>query len=144
MAGHRLRDAIGTPEIVHGVTSADDYRARARGFLKGLGVPPEEWLRDGGERPAYVSGGCWVVRCSCGNAPSASPEWRLAVCLECGYEYTPVFPRDRERAESVLLERPLQHRHYFPAAAARHLGLAHGGETAAGLRRENRAHGITG
>ena len=140
---HKLRTAIGDPTIVHGVASADDYRAHARSFLKALGVPPGEWLRPGGERPAYVSGGCWVVRCGCGNAPSASHAWGLAICLECGAEYVPVFPKDRARAEAVLLRRPLEHRHYFPPGAARHLGLAHDGETAAGLHRENRAHGVS-
>lgn len=141
---HKLRDRIGDPTIVHGVDSADAYRAHARAFLKALGVPPAEWLRPGGERPAYVSGGCWVVRCPCGNAPSASHAWSLAICLECGAAYTPVFPRDRARAEATLLRRPLQHRHYFPQDAARHLGLHHDGETAVSLRRENRAHGVCG
>lgn len=142
MASHKLQAAIGDPMIVHGVATADEYRAHARAFLKALGVPRERWLRPAGERPAYVSGGCWVVRCDCGNAPSASFAWRLAICLECGAAYTPTFPRDRARAEVVLLRRPVEHRHYVPAAAARHLGLAHDGETAAGLLRENRARGL--
>jgi len=139
---HKLRTAIGEPTIVHGVSSADEYRTYARAFLKAVGVPPNEWLRPMGERPAYVSGGCWVVRCGCGNAPSASHAWSLAVCLECGAEYTPLFPADRKRAEAVLLLRPVQHRHYFPKAAAHHLGLAHDGETARGLHRENLANGV--
>lgn len=142
MASHRLRDAIGDPTIVHGVSSPDEYRAHARSFLKALGVPPHEWLRLGGERPAYVSGGSWVVRCDCGNAPSASHVWSLAICLECGYEFTPVFPKDRRRAEAALLRRPVEHRHYFPQDAARHLELAHDGETAGHLLRENRTNGV--
>jgi hypothetical protein len=143
MTTHRIRNKIGGPAEAHNVNSPEEYRAHARIFLKGLGVPPAEWLRPGGERPAYVSGGWWVVRCDCGNAPSASPEWGLAICLECGYEFAPVFPKDRAEAEAALLARPIDHRHFFPANAAKHLGLAHDGETARGLHRENKAHGAT-
>lgn len=141
MASHRLRTQIGGPEVAHGVTSPEQYREHARQFLARLGVPPAEWLRPAGTRPMYVSGGWSLVRCDCGNAPSASPEWKLAICLECGAEYAVSLPRDWDQAERALLARDADHRHFFPKAAAKHLGLAHDGETATGLHRENAKHG---
>jgi len=81
--------------------------------------------------PVRVSGGYWVVMCVCGNAPSAHPDWHLACCFECGaiYRYLDV-PIDRAEIESVLVRRPMAHRHWVV------------GETVADLARENAAHGV--
>lgn len=65
---------------------------------------------------AFVSQGRWVINCTCGNGPSASPEWELAVCLECGKVWQPVFPDRRELLETVLLSRErMANRNWEPA-----------------------------
>ena len=152
MIWHPLRGAIGGPELVHGVASAGEYRDHARRFLARVGVPPDRWLRPVLPRPAYVSGGCWLVKCDCGNAPSAHPgdgtdAWPepIAVCLECGALHRPVFPADRALAEAALLERPdPASRNYFPHKDLAALVGEDRAQTVAYLRRENRARGVGG
>jgi hypothetical protein len=144
---YQLRRVIGTPVQHHRVDSEAAYVSYAKKFLLRLGVPPQ-MVRESAERPhAYVSGGSWVVKCPCGNAPSAhpgdgTPAWPqpVAVCLECGAVYRPVFPADREEAEAALLARPdPATRHYFPhRSQAAWVGEAKG-QTAAYLRSENTA-----
>jgi hypothetical protein len=57
--------------------------------------------------PAWIAGGKWIVTCTCGNAPSVSPEWNIARCLECGaYYQNIVWPEDMAMIESLLLVRP--------------------------------------
>lgn len=123
-------DPIWSPPQVHGVLSADAYRNAALAF--GLQRSVFRQLRRRRERPeAFVSDGRWVIDCECGNGPSASPEWGLAICFECGSEYEPTFPREREQIETALVERPMRRtRNWRP------------GETAPSLVRENAEHGI--
>lgn len=144
---HKIRAAIGTAAEAHNLASAADYRELARVFVvrSGLGG-----LHERSERPpAYVSAGRWVVDCPCGNGPAAHPGgaegWPdpVAVCLECGAVYRPVFPRDREAGEAALLAREHPHqRHWFPhASVAARRGLARA-ETVRGLLAENKARGV--
>lgn len=81
---------------------------------------------------ALISGGKWLVRCVCGNAPSVAPEWRLALCFECGAVYEDlVLPDAQPDITAALLERPSpSQRHWTP------------GETADDLRAENRRNGV--
>ncbi len=109
------------PLVAHGARTAEEYRAKQAAHLRQLrsGYP----LSGFGEPhavsepiPAIVSGGRWVVMCPCGNAPSASPEWALACCFECGAVYEAVtFPADREAVEAALGRLPVgQPRHWAP------------------------------
>lgn len=128
-----LSKVVGGPEQAHGVRSEAEYRLRAKSFLLRHGLQPI--LVERTERPeAYVSDSRWVIDCDCGNGPSASPEWGIAICLECGAVYRPTFPEDLGDVEAALLARPSpRNRHWHPER-----------ETAADLRHENRAHGIGG
>jgi hypothetical protein len=125
-----LQNVIGGPVQAHGVHSAEEYRARALAAVRAHGVPG---LTEQSEQSvAYVSDGRWVVDCACGNSPSASHEWGLAICMECGAVYEPTFPAARPAIEDTLLARarPSQ-RHFFPQR----------GETLQSLKAENRQHG---
>lgn len=147
---YHLRHVIAKPIHQHGVDSEEAYLLYARRFLLRHGLRPS-MVREVTERPpAYVSGGCWVVKCGCGNAPSAhpggEPGWPrpIAVCLDCGAVYRPVFPKDGATAEELLLERPDPgSRHFFPhkdCAAWVGEGKA---QTCAYLRAENAKEAAT-
>lgn len=126
-----------TPLHVHGVRTPEEYRALQRSAIaNGKTARPglnwkEPWPSDRG-RSAFVSGGKWIVICDCGNGPSADPEWRLALCLECGAVYEDVaLPDDRAEIERLLLERAqVSNRHW------------HRAETVSDLARDNAAHGV--
>jgi len=128
-----LTRCIGGPQQAHGVRSEAEYRRTAKAFLLRHGVKPMLVERD--DRPtAYISDGRWVIDCDCGNGPSGSPDWGIAICYECGSVYRPLFPVDLTDVEMVLLARPrASNRHYHPDR-----------ESIADLRRENRAHGLGG
>jgi hypothetical protein len=138
----RLRNVIGGPREAHGVDSPDSYARRAKAFLIKHGL--STGLQDRPQTPsAYVSDGRWVVDCDCGNAPSASHEWGLAICFECGSVYRPHFPADRGEIEAELLKRPVANRHFFGdtwVAFRRRRSV----DTLDTLRAENVAHGIGG
>lgn len=144
---HHLRHAIAKPPEQHGVGSEAAYLAHARAFLLRLGIPPGRMRAVPGPSRAYVSGGAWVVKCGCGNAPSAhpggAPGWPrpIAVCLECGAVHEAVvFPADWAAAEAVLLERPdPATRHYFPHRELAAWVGEDKAQTVAHLRRENAA-----
>lgn len=127
------------------MASGDEYLTRAKQSLLARGVPP--LLREHPDRPAaYISDGRWVVDCPnfpCRNGPSASPEWGIAVCFECGAVITPVFPDDLAAAEDVLLARidPLA-RHFFPDERIAHRKGLVRAETVKDLEKENRAAGL--
>lgn len=100
------------PLHAHGVKTAKDYLLKQAAHIRDLqnARPDGPW---GAPHPvtapvdALVSGGRWVVVCPCGNAPSASPDWQLACCFECGAIYHPTFPVEREALEALLLARPV-------------------------------------
>lgn len=124
------------------VKTESDYRekqreAMRRGRLKYPNLDwPDPWRYEGGSLPSvYLSGGMWQIHCAtvgCGNRPSASPLWRLALCFECGAIYEGlVFPPNVRGIERALLARPIPaNRNWLPH------------ETVDDLQRENRAHGI--
>lgn len=120
-------DTLGTPEHAHQVQDADAYRAlalsagRATGAFSGLQERGHEIVE------AFVNRGRWLMRCTCGNAPSAHPAWRLAICLECGSVWYPFFPNQDmvTEVERLLLTRPIDNRNWHPQ------------ETLAALRIEN-------
>jgi len=139
---HQLRDRIGNPEIAHRVYSPAEYVARAKVVIVGLGGRPDMVRESGLTLPAFVSDGRWVVQCACGNGPSAHPDWRIAVCFECGAIHQVGMPTDWRAGEAALLARQHPHqRHWFPTdEVARRHGLERR-ETVSTLRRETRAHG---
>lgn len=129
--------SIYTPLHVHGARSEAEYRQQQRDHLMrlqtarpalGFGDP---WLVEA-PAEALVSGGKWIVRCACGNGPSASPAWQLALCFECGAVFEGVtFPEDAADVELALLARPqLRNRHWAAP------------ETVADLIAENVQHGV--
>lgn len=144
----QVTNRIGNPETAHAVESEAEYLQFARGFLLRMGMLPKAMYESDVRPPAYVSGGWWVCKCPCGNAPSAHPPdgtdaWPepVAVCLECGIVYRPLFPEDWREAEAVLLERPVANRHYFPhAETAAWVGSP--AQSVASLQAENRARGV--
>jgi hypothetical protein len=86
------------------------------------------WLAPDGAI-AWAAGGKWIVTCSCGDCPMASPRWNEARCFSCGAIYRGiVWPTDRAAIESALARRPAAFRAWLP------------GETADDLRVENAAH----
>ena len=107
---------IGGPPEAHNAGTEAMYRLKQREQLRQLKAampfrpwPDEPWLVVGNPRTAEINAGRWVVRCDCGNAPSASPEWQLALCWDCAAIYEGVlFPEVNERMkiEAALLARP--------------------------------------
>lgn len=94
------------------VNTEADYRARQAEALAALAraYPNLPWqgARVVAELPsAFVSGGRWLVECSCGNCPALAPEWGgLALCYECGAVYEGVAqPVDAEEIERLLVAR---------------------------------------
>lgn len=124
------------PLHAHGVRTAEDYRAKQAAHIADLMTarPNGPWGAPhavAAPVDGYVNGGRWLVRCPCGNTPSASPEWGVACCFECGAVYTVAFPDDRDAIESILVKRPVMRtRNWIP------------GETVADLDAENVAHGV--
>jgi len=124
------------PRDVPGITvrTPDEYRGRQRALLRQnpAAHSKEPWLAIATVQ-AYVGAGAWRVRCTCGEAPPADPDWRLACCSGCGAIYEGVHfpPADTLAAiEAVLVLRPNQAtRNWRP------------GETLEDLRAENLAHG---
>ncbi len=140
----RLENEIGRPQHVHRVNSEQEYRAAASRFLDLNGQPAVLRERNAEQQPAaYISDGRWVCDCDCGNCPSASPEWGIAICFECGSVWRPIIPREAEAAELVLLERPNpRNRHYLPAERpAVRKGLMRA-ETLDDIKNENVSHGL--
>ncbi len=138
-----LQHRIGRPREAHGVNSPEEYMQRAKEFLLRHGQRPTLRERQGPQPTAYVSDGRWVCDCDCGNGPSVDPEWRLAVCFECGSVWRPVIPARYREAEQLLLARPdVRNRHWFPdRKAAARAGLTRP-ETLEDLRRDNQLMGI--
>lgn len=137
----RIQNKIGTPREAHLVSSPEQYEEWARAVMVTRRQIPE--IVPGLGLHAYVSGGWWLVRCPCGNCPHADPDWRIAICPECGSKHEAVFPRNRDAVEAALLERP-HHRtrsYFWHKSHPLHL-VGHKPETVARLQRENRDHGI--
>lgn len=79
---------------------------------------------------ARVDDGRWLADCSlCPGAELVEPGERM-LCGSCGAVSTVKWPSEADTIESVLVERPVTNRFWFP------------GETVADLRRENIEHGL--
>ncbi len=130
---------IARPLHVHGVSSDAEYAALQRSRMMQLQAARpssrtvEPW--DSTDvAPARITGGKWVVDCACGNAPSASPEWNVARCLECGAVFRNIeWPADALAIERVLLLRK---------SSTNRSWRSH--ESVEDLRRENLERGIRG
>ena len=125
------------PLYVHGARTECEYAdLQARAIAVGRAVRPalnwrDPWVVDSPQQ-AFVSGGKWLVRCSCRNAPSASIEWSIARCFECGAVYTNIeWPDNAIEIERVLCLRPHPSNRAWIA-----------GETVDDLKDENVAHKI--
>lgn len=102
---------IARPVHILGVRTSEAYlaaqalqvdRLTAVRTLPGVSVPYDQ--PDGAV--AWIGGGKWLVTCVCDNAPSASPEWDLALCYECGAKYHGiVFPSNAADIEKALCVR---------------------------------------
>ena len=104
---------IGGPKEAHGVKTAEDYRTKQAEHIAACrqALPDREWrtpwIFAGTHPQAVVNWGRWVVECPCGNCPSASDEWNLALCFECGAIYNAVsFPDHRDEISRALMTRP--------------------------------------
>lgn len=113
--------SIGTPLQAHGVRTPEAYLAKQSAFIKDVhAMYPDRpkvdlWVAPMHVAP-FVSGSRWVVMCSCGNAPSAHPDWDLACCFECGAIYRDMaWPKDRAAIEAVIVAAPMSLRHWTPA-----------------------------
>lgn len=90
-----------------GVIDAESYRDWVTTLLRVVRWMPGVVLVERGESSnAWVSDSRWVCSCDCGNCPSASRDWGIAICCECGSVWTPVFPPDAEEIEAGLLAIP--------------------------------------
>lgn len=105
-------NAIMTPRHHHEVESPEDYKVAQRTFIaKNRARSPslnwhDPWLCLDDQPVVYVSGGSWILKCGCGNAPSVHPAWRLACCFECGAIYENLrLPPDAQQIEELLMRR---------------------------------------
>lgn len=82
---------------------------------------------------AYVSDNRWVADCpACHGGIACWPANHRGACLDCGRIYQIDFPRDRQRIEAALIQRPTRNRNWLPgetvdqliAENIEHLGLA--------------------
>lgn len=73
-----------TPLDVHGVHTADEYRAAHRQFVARFRKRPVIATVN---PDVKVDSGALRVKCACGNYPIVDPDWRLACCYECGLVY---------------------------------------------------------
>ena len=112
---------IGTPLHAHAVRTPEAYLAAHATFIAALRahLPDDRTWRDPWPAPdgapPIVSGGRWLVLCDCANGCSASPEWDLACCFECGAIYRRLaWPENREAIEAALLAVPMSARHWMP------------------------------
>ena len=118
-----LPTVIKTPCHVHpGVQTEADYRARQAEYLarmRQMYAHLGDVVVHAAPAPAevFVSGGKWVVECPCGNCPSVHPDWRLALCFECGAVYEDVeVPLATRAIELCLVARQsLAARYWNPA-----------------------------
>lgn len=128
---------IMTPLHVNGCRTEAEYRAKQRAAMaKGRARHPQfEWPDPWvclDPVDVLVSGGKWLVVCRCGNYPSVHPDWRVALCFECGAIYEGLtMPEDAADIEAVLVERQ---------APANRAWLPH--ETIAELVAENVERGV--
>ena len=127
-----------TPWDVHHVDTPEEYRAAQAAFLsrqraasRGR-ITATPWTFVGAPPPVFISGGKWVLRCVCHNHPSVHPDWRLALCFECGAVYEAVtIPAEAADIEAVLARRAsLGTRHWRP------------GVSIEDLDDENESHGL--
>jgi len=109
------RCVLGPRHLHPGVQTEEDYRrCHAEAIAKGRKKYPNLDWRDPWltviRPPVYVTHGMAQIRCAtpgCGNCPSVSLEWRLALCWDCGAVYEGVeVPADFALAEAVLVCRP--------------------------------------
>ena len=110
-----------TPLHVNGCRTEAEYRTKQHAAMaQGRAHYPQFKWSDpwicGDAVTVVVSGGKWLVCCRCGNYPSVHPDWRLALCFECGAMYERVqMPADAVAIEAVLVERPsLANRAWLP------------------------------
>jgi hypothetical protein len=116
-------DHIATPaDGMPGCDTLDHYRREHIAMPR----PPM------GPVPAFVNAGRWLVRCACGDAPMAHPDWPEVRCFNCGaIGGHVIWPAERADIERVLLARPRAvNRNWMP------------GESVEDLQRENRDHGM--
>lgn len=128
------------PHHVHpGVNTEADYRRQqaetiARGRALYQNLPWRDPWRWTGSLPSVrVAQGAWQIECAtgCGNFPSVSPEWGIALCYDCGAVYEDIMIPEAAEIERLLVRRQrLANRNWLP------------GETVADLARGNAAHGL--
>ena len=119
----------------HRVKSAEEYLSRHTQKMNEKARRGSQFRVHEDPEPltAYVNGGNWIVRCSCGAGNATDPQWRIACCYGCGAIHrTIAFPPSAALSEGVrlLLDRPVANRNWEP------------GETVDDLRRENDEHGL--
>ena len=137
------RDIIFHHEDWQGVALPDFLRPH---WVQGQRRPLPPLSEASGEIKATVNHGRWIVDCpneGCGNAIVVSQVEPYYICTDCGSEenggrwYVVIFPGAKATIEALLLKRPA--RRSFEAGT-RNWSPA---ESVAGLRRENREHGVS-
>ena len=105
-------DTIMTPLHVHSVKTEGHYRAMQRAYIaKGRAKFhalnwKDPWTFIGVKPDVMVDGGKLLVKCECGNYPSVHPEWKLALCFECGAIYEGLeMPPNLDKIEKALAKR---------------------------------------
>lgn len=113
-----MKTVIQGPKQVHATLTETAHRAGYLASLRKRDVKP--WLYLGAPVPTFFTEGRHALRCpNCGAGVSVSMEWRLALCRECGAEYTAstmILPSEEVFAEleDVLGVRPVKNRAWIP------------------------------
>ena len=106
---------LGPRHIHPGCNTEEDYlRLQRDAITTGRKRYPnlvwsDPWISDAAVVP-YVTGGLVQIRCGttgCGNCPSVSLDWGIALCWDCGAIYKNLSIADVDRATDVLLCRPV-------------------------------------
>jgi hypothetical protein len=101
------------PRTIHAVNNMPEYFIRQAKSCQQFKTTPHVFL---GPCPLpYVSHGRWVLDCPCGNGCAVDPYWGIALCFECGAQFSAIpIPPMIADIEQLLGVRPMSQRNWFP------------------------------
>ena len=93
------RDVIHVFKTRRVVTESAGLACHAQTMMR---VGLNQWIRIGA-LTAYVSHGRWVADCPCGSGIALVPEWKMAMCFECGGVASVAWP-EKDDLETIDAE----------------------------------------